>query len=163
MRIIIFSDSHGGVCALRELVASNKDADFFIHLGDCVSEAAVLRADFPDRRILCVMGNCDLACPPGTLSENILNHPDGRIFYTHGHRYGVKKDTGRLLARAKELGAKIACFGHTHAPLCETLGGVILFNPGSTGSPRGGEATYGLLDITNKGISARILPCRQKS
>ena len=37
-----------------------------------------------------------------------------KIFFTHGHKWGVKYSTDRLFYKAKEIGAQIALFGHTH-------------------------------------------------
>ena len=59
-----------------------------------------------------------------------------------------------LFERAKEKGADIALFGHTHTPFYEYRENIHLFNPGSVAN-----SEYGIIDITPSGImciNARI-------
>ena len=52
---------------------------------------------------------------------------------------------------AKENNCNIALFGHTHEKYYSYEDGLHLFNPGSIGSGYGG-ASYGVINITDKGI-----------
>ena len=56
--------------------------------------------------------------------------------------------------KAKEKGADIALFGHTHEPYEEYLPeyGLWLFNPGALSSPARGEPTYGLLTLSGANV-----------
>ena len=51
-----------------------------------------------------------------------------KIWMEHGH---LVPNLMTLAFRAKDHGADIALFGHTHEPLCEYAYGVMLLNPGS--------------------------------
>ena len=66
-----------------------------------------------------------------------------KIWMEHGH---LVPNLMTLAFRAKDHGADIALFGHTHEPLCEYAYGVMLLNPGSAGNRcRGGAARASLL------------------
>ena len=80
------------------------------------------------------------------------------IFYTHGHMYGVKYDLDTLAEAAAARGAEVALFGHTHIPLEEQHGTVLLFNPGSCGRCYTGPDTYGVLTLAN----GRVLRAEHK-
>ena len=66
---------------------------------------------------------------------------------THGHLHGVKLSLLRLRLAAKEAGAQVALFGHTHRR--ELVHGVgtaaTVFNPGSL---RDG-GSYGVIKVTD--------------
>ena len=66
-----------------------------------------------------------------------------KIWMEHGHLF---PSLMTLAYRAKDNGADIALFGHTHEPHCEYAYGVLLLNPGSAGNRcRGGAARASLL------------------
>ena len=53
---------------------------------------------------------------------------------THGHRHGVKQDTGRLLRDARASGVQAVLYGHTHVMNCyQEPDGLWVLNPGSCG------------------------------
>ena len=78
---------------------------------------------------------------------------------THGHTMSVGYDNDRLLQAAKENGADIAMFGHTHLPYLATEDGIMLLNPGSLSKPRqeGWEPSYALLQTDDKGKAYAVL------
>ena len=63
----------------------------------------------------------------------------------------MKYDLYQLAGLARDRGADLALFGRTHIPAREQFGDVTLFNPGSAGMPRHGQATYGLLSLPGGG------------
>lgn len=146
MKILVFSDSHGSIGNMYDAALLHMP-DTVVHLGDHISDANDLSYALPDVEVLRVPGNCDYA---SIQQPSILTELGGvRMFLTHGHLFGVKQGTQRLLAQAKTLGAQIALFGHTHRPLCEQCGGVWLLNPGTCG--RFGSASYGVIEIAPGG------------
>lgn len=151
MRIIVFSDTHGYSRAAQKIFERNEDADAFIFLGDGERELDRMKLCYPDKKILCVAGNCDYA---SMLPDNdIFMARDVKIFFTHGHNWGVKFSTDRLFYKAKEIGAQIALFGHTHCRYYSYEEGVHVLNPGSASCPRDGKApSYAFIDVTDKGI-----------
>ena len=53
-----------------------------------------------------------------------------RIFACHGHRYGVKEGTARLVSEAKKNLCDVALYGHTHEADVHEQEGVLVANPG---------------------------------
>ncbi len=140
MRILIVSDSHGNAKVLQQ-VYQKTQPDHLIHCGDfCTSIDKV-----PGGSSTVVRGNCDYA----NISEEQIWMADTLSFFvTHGHRYQVKSTLLAVQYRAEELGAQIACFGHSHYPVCEQPGPVLLINPGSLVQPRGFYTpTYAMLQL----------------
>ena len=58
------------------------------------------------------------------------------MYVTHGHLYDVKQSPMKLVYRAKELGATIVCFGHSHVLGAEFIDDIFFVNPGSLKKPR---------------------------
>ncbi len=151
MRLVIFSDTHGDFQAAREVVERNQDVYTFIFLGDGEREIDKLRIVYPEKLILNVAGNCDYNS--FTPNNDIYNAGRVKVFFTHGHRFAVKHSTDQLLYRAKEIGAGVVLFGHTHERHYEYREGVHIMNPGSASCPRDGKPpSYGYVDITATGI-----------
>ena len=70
------------------------------------------------------------------MEEIIFKIGDIRVYVTHGHLYDVKQSPMKLIYRAKELGANIVCFGHTHVLGAEYIDDIFFVNPGSLKKPR---------------------------
>lgn len=143
MKVLIVSDSHGMVSELGELKKRHKDeVDLFLHCGDSELPATETVIE----GFVTVQGNCDFEEKYPT--EFIQQANGKNIFITHGHLYGVKSSVQRLLYRAKEVGADIVCFGHSHYLGMEMIEDVLFINPGSLRLPRGRmEKTYVILTI----------------
>ncbi len=123
-----------------------------LHLGDHLSDAEDLANAFDNLDFLYVPGNCDFSTQA---RPSILTECAGkRIFLTHGHLFGVKSGTARLLLEARRLGADIALFGHTHQPFCaREPDGLWVMNPGACSSFR---ASYGVIEISDGEISCSL-------
>ena len=80
-----------------------------------------------------------------------------RIFYTHGHTYGVKYGTSKLSEAARLNKYDIVLYGHTHIAKILYEDGIYIVNPGSCSSPREGRASYAVIDITENGIMPVII------
>ena len=78
------------------------------------------------------------------------------IFATHGHLSNVKRedDFRTLIYQAKEAGADIALFGHTHYQYLAEHDGITLLNPGSAGY--GYYPGYAILNIENGTFTAEL-------
>lgn len=127
-KITVVSDTHGNVSAIEKLFSVFAESDLIIHLGDTSSDGQVIRRNFPDKTYL-LNGNCDFA----KLGENelVLEVEGVKIFACHGDRYGVKRGYDNIAYKAEQEGCNVALFGHTHAPIEKTVGGITLFNPGT--------------------------------
>lgn len=152
MRILVVSDTHRDINALRSAILHQPEAGTVIHLGDGAEEAAQMRAEFPQKQFLQVRGNCDWnsALP----AEGLENVGGKKIFYTHGHIYNVKYGTGSIVSAARAAKADILLFGHTHNPVNRYENGLYIMNPGSL---HGSAGTYGIIDITEAGIVTNVL------
>lgn len=158
MRVIVFSDSHNNFQVLQSIVLAQSKADIFLHLGDGEMELEDLQRRFPKKRIYGVAGNCDWRRSNGPTGEILCEGK--KIFYTHGHTYGVKSGLGDFLRAARKAGAHIALFGHTHTAYNAYADGMYVMNPGAISSPRGGPRSYGMIDITGAGIAVHIISGR---
>ena len=127
-KILIVSDTHGNAKGLEELSALVAENDYIIHLGDGAGDMRELRSRYPDKVFVCA-GNCDFFSPLPDCGELEVEYR--KIFYCHGHHYGVKSDLNALAQEAKRRGADIALYGHTHRALISEEEGVLLINPGT--------------------------------
>lgn len=143
MKALIVSDSHGLTGELEELKQKYENTvDVMIHCGD--SELSPQQIELQGYQV--VNGNCDFG---SSYPNEIIQDVQGvRFFITHGHLYNVKMTMQNLLYRAKEAGAHIACFGHSHIMGAEVVDGVLIINPGSILLPRlRREKTYAILEV----------------
>ena len=140
MLLAVFSDSHGNVRRMADVVDAYKP-DCVLFLGDGVRDAERVRAQHPETRFIILRGNCDHDL---SYEGTALLKLDGvGIFAAHGHEHGVKWSLMRLQLAAQEAGAQVAAFGHTHQPYCERVGGLWMVNPGSCH----GQPCYALIEI----------------
>ncbi|AFJ46347.1 phosphodiesterase [Shimwellia blattae] len=161
MKLMFAADIHGSLPATEQVldIFSRSQAHWLIVLGDVLNHGprnalppGYAPAQVAERlnqvagKIIAVRGNCD-----SEVDQMLLHFPlmapwqqvlldTRRLFLTHGHLYGPDNlpplNPGDVLVS-----------GHTHIPLAERRGEVIVFNPGSVSIPKGGfAASYGMLD-----------------
>ena len=157
MRIIVISDTHGDFWALQQIVERHRrDTELFLFLGDGAREWQEIQELYPELSYDSVRGNCDFGVR--TKDQGLLSTPWGKILYTHGHRFNVKYGLYDLKETARQNGAVIALYGHTHAAYTEYDDGLYVMNPGSPAQPRGGSKPgYGILDLTDAGIVTNLV------
>ncbi len=155
MRIGIVSDSHGDTCVFEKMLAvpGAAEAEMWLHAGDFAPDADDLEI-MSGKRVACVLGNCDLFVD-GVYDETVVEVAGHRIFLTHGHLFNVRFDTAMLAAAAREAGADIAVYGHTHIAL-EEHGDVTVLNPGSIARPRDERRGSFMLVELNAGESPSV-------
>lgn len=156
MRVLVISDTHGNLMNPRRAVLAQPSAEIVIHLGDGEEDVWALKRSFPEKAFLQVKGNCDWASSLPAAGTYTVDLPGRKvkIFYTHGHLYGVKSGLYTVVAAAREQKADVLLFGHTHQALVDYEDGLHLMNPGSLS---GWQPTYGTLDITPQGIVPNIV------
>lgn len=142
-KILVVSDTHRRI---TEVIAfQEKDPhDMLFHLGDLVKDAKTLEKvlHIP---VLCVRGNNDFA-EYETPAQIVVPVYGKRFLLTHGHMERVGAGSAGVLALAKEEGANVALFGHTHRRFDRVIDGVHILNPGAVSSPRDGVRS--LLSLT---------------
>lgn len=144
--LIILSDTHGNRNVAEQLSALAAENDYVVHLGDGAGDMKELRNLYPEKVYACT-GNCDLYAP--LPEEDVLEVEGVRIFYCHGHRYGVKNDLETLASAAKACDCQIALYGHTHLAKISVIDGVTLINPGTMRFAPGKGGSYCYL-VVNK-------------
>lgn len=157
-KILIVSDSHGKTEYLRKAIANMAGTmDRMIHLGDslCSLEAMVDLAGCP---VDMVRGNCDSMLHKLPGSKLVALGPHTALL-THGHQYGGKWGIESMKEAARENNAGIVMFGHTHEPVIEPYGDVVVINPGSISQPRqeGHRPTYVVMNIEEDGRTDYVL------
>lgn len=150
MKILIVSDTHRRDANLVEVLKKEEPIDCLIHLGDVEGSEEYIReiAGCPTHM---VSGNNDFFCDLPREEEFTLGKY--KVLITHGHYYYVSLDTQEIKRQAKSRGVDIVMFGHTHRPLLERSGKVLLLNPGSLAYPRqeGRKPSYILMEIGKSG------------
>ncbi|WP_099352073.1 metallophosphoesterase [Fredinandcohnia onubensis] len=145
MKVLILSDSHGLTKELLDIKERHKnDVEFMLHLGD--SELSSQSEEMSGFSV--VRGNCDFDSNYPNDMIVLLNGL--KVYLTHGHLYNVKMSLMNLSYRAREVGASIVCFGHSHIAGAELIDDVLFINPGSFRLPRmRKEKTYVILEVEN--------------
>nr|WP_263325524.1 metallophosphoesterase [Neobacillus sp. Marseille-Q6967] len=151
-KVLVVSDSHGFTKELEVLRERHiNEVDLMIHCGD----SQLMADDKAINGYLTVMGNCDFT--GGYPLDTITEVAGRKIFVTHGHRYNVKSTLMNLKYKAEEVGADIACFGHSHILGAEVIGGTLFLNPGSIRMPRERiERTYVILELIDEKIKMTV-------
>ena len=151
MKIIVVSDTHGNSASLERVMQLNRDADVVVHCGDSRGELEDVKLRYPDKMYCDVKGNCDLGSAlPLTRTFTL----DGFTFLvTHGHAYQVKFGLENLVRAAKETGADVAFYGHTHIADDRVIDGVRVLNPGACG---GWGASFAVVETVNGQLLTNI-------
>ena len=136
IRALILSDIHGETTTLRwlleEVWKQVGPIDAYICLGDGVRDfdnaEAFIRQRDEHATMYAVRGNCDFtAAHP----DRLVIHLGGlKIYLTHGHIHRVKGGLDYMRSAAREAGADIALYGHTHRANVEYTTPWLL-NPGA--------------------------------
>lgn len=146
MRILVVSDTHGDLRTLMKAVNAQPSAEIIVHCGDGDEQVQYLKDTIKDKMIVGVRGNCDWCS--NLLSKEILSVCGKKIFITHGHLYNAKVGMYNIMCAAREEKADVLLFGHTHNAMTYYEDGLYVMNPGSCS---GYMASYGYIDITDKG------------
>lgn len=148
MRILVLSDSHGGVTQMRQAVELT-EPNHILFLGDCLPDADKLHRAFPDIPMTTVPGNCDWGSTDEP--ERLLELRGKRILMMHGHTRNVKYTLMNATYAAREYGAEVLLFGHTHHAMVDNDGTLWTMNPGSIGDRT--APTYGIITINDRALT----------
>jgi len=151
-RLIFASDSHGHFIDYFAEQCMDGEYAHIIHLGDYVRDAEELEQRV-HRNVIHVAGNCDMFSR--CAKEAMLRVEDVKILICHGDKFNVKSSLYGLSLRAREVGAKLALYGHTHFADVTDDGGIILANPGAL---QNGRYAVAEIDGENINIIQRYIP-----
>lgn len=150
MRILIVSDTHKSHANLEMALERAGHIDLLIHLGDVEG-----KEDYIETLVDCPMhiisGNNDFFSSLPREEEFFIG--EHHIFITHGHGYFVDMGEERLKEEARDRGADIVMYGHTHMPALTIEPDLVTLNPGSIAYPRqlGRRPSYIMMRVDNKG------------
>lgn len=152
MEILVLSDSHGKVDHMVRAVEQFPPRQV-LHLGDCVGTLQALERQFP--QLPGDHGSRQL--PTGARPESrsaCLEIEGVRILMLHGHTRHVKSSPMAAVYAAREYGADVLLFGHTHVPLVDYDGALWVMNPGAAGDYT--RPTCGLLTIREGAVICSV-------
>ena len=150
MKVLIVSDTHKKNDNFFRAVELEEPLDMVIHCGDIEGSEYAISAR-AGCQVEMVAGNNDF------FSQLPMEREFGigkyHIWVTHGHHYYVSVGTEVLKEEARARGADIVFFGHTHRPMLDLDGDVVVVNPGSLSYPRqeGRQPAYVVMEIDARG------------
>src|SRR5262249_38416288 len=158
MRLAVISDTHLPR-RTRELpprlVAECRAADLILHAGDFTAVSVLVELELLGP-VAAVYGNCD--------DESLAQHlPIGRGVEADGASIGMVHDSGPADGRAARMRARFpgchaVVFGHSHLPVIEQVGDLLLLNPGSAiERRRAPTCTMALVDVADGRIDAYLI------
>lgn len=160
VRIGVIADTHGlfDASIKRHFAGVAR----IIHAGD-IGDRAVIDRLGEIAPVIAVSGNVDKYERSGFPCEAVVNLGGYRIAIRHiVYQGGTLTNEGR--AFLERVQPDVCIFGHTHRPVIEHLGNILLLNPGSAGPkrfslPRG----LGVLTLTDAGPVGSLFRLRDSS
>lgn len=156
MKIGVISDTHGSLYFYEKALEIIGSWDYIIHCGDVLPKGRSIEGGYdPEalgkkldlkKNIFFAEGNGDY------YSKGLMPHAEfkkemclplgkHKVFVTHGHLYSKMS----LLMKAKEAGASIVCYGHSHVKELAFYDDMLILNPGSTTLPRDGSRSCAVI------------------
>lgn len=166
MKIGVMSDSHGNIEYVRKAVECmmEEEVDYIIHLGD----------DYYDTRILDILPVNVIRVPgiyeavykdvsvPNRLVEDIA---DLKVLITHT-KNSQRNDLPNDIKPEEYIVSRkidIVLFGHSHSFYARVEDGILMVNPGHLKAEgKGGEATFAILDISNRNIDVKMVNIKKE-
>ncbi len=146
MKIMIVSDTHKAHGNLKQALENEDNIDMFIHLGDAEGAEDYIAA-LAGCPVHMVRGNNDFFSDLPREEEFFIG--GHHVFITHGHYYYVGMTEEHLKEEARDRGAEVVMYGHTHRPSLTEEGGLVVLNPGSIAYPRqmGRRSSYMIMEL----------------
>ncbi len=143
---LVISDSHGNIDNVMRAVKTAGRVDGIIFLGDGIRDIEYIKSTLEQLNVYAVLGNCDhFSALSDYKKVESFCFEGKKIVITHGDLYGAKYGDSGLLLLAREHGADIVLYGHTHIARETQIDGVYLCNPGSIGGYS--DASFGVLTL----------------
>jgi putative phosphoesterase len=152
VKIGVISDTHNFLDPkIPELFAG---VGHILHAGD-IGNATIISELEEIAPVTAIYGNTDMNLP---FKETEVIELAARKFLIH-HIVNPHAPGERVKERIARARPDVVVFGHTHRTFCETIGGVLYFNPGSAGKPKFGLGrTVAILHCDAKEIRHEFLP-----
>ncbi|MFP3483160.1 MAG: YfcE family phosphodiesterase [Caldivirga sp.] len=156
VKIAVLGDSHiasGGLpngCLLNMVKVGG--FDLLVHVGD-LSNEQVLKELEGIGKLVVVAGETD---PMQLPDKEIIDVEGVRLLVIHGHQKEARLHLRRMV---NYFNARLVLMGHTHRPMVQDLGGVLVVNPGSFTGFNGSSETMAILELAGGRINIRIQGC----
>ncbi len=149
MKILVISDSHGQHDNV-DLAIEREMPDRIFHLGDGDGCEEYIEA-VGECPLEIVRGNCDFYSD--LPAEVVMRVGEHVVMLTHGHYYNVNYGPDMLIDAAREKGADMVFYGHTHVPEIFYEEDLMVMNPGSISYPRqeNRRPSYGVIEMEKTG------------
>ena len=138
MRYLVLSDTHGNTRDAAKVLEHWKGMiDGVLHLGDNARDLKFLETEYgrtPELAFAGVNGNCDM--PSSVPYKRLFDVEGRRVLMCHGHLYHVGMGLSTIAQKARDMGANIVLFGHTHVPVNIEEKGILFLNPGARSANR---------------------------
>ena len=131
MKIGVISDTHNHLDP--KVHGLFMGVDQILHAGD-IGSATIIYELEKIAPVTAVCGNTDAGLP---FKETEVIELGTRKFLIH-HIVNPHSPGDCVKERIARAHPQVVVFGHTHRTFCETIGGVLYFNPGSAGKPKFG-------------------------
>lgn len=160
MKILIVSDTHRKNDIYLQLVKKYAPLDMVIHCGDLEGAEYTIESAV-DCPVHMVAGNNDFFSSVPMEDEFMIgNH---RVLLSHGHHYYISMGNELIKDEARSRGVDIVMYGHTHKPVIERDGDLLVINPGSLTYPRqeGRKPSYAVMTVDeddNIEVEIKYLP-----
>ncbi len=155
-RVAVFSDTHGRFTRLPAALDKIEKAggvEMVLHLGDYGADAETIAERLKNVPFAAVRGNNDYFS--NLPRKRIVQVGDALLYMVHGDAY---YNLGPLIREAKKERCAAALFGHTHEPLLQADGELLIVNPGSLSLPRRGyKASFALLEIDGADVNVKMI------
>jgi uncharacterized protein len=151
VKIGVISDTHGFLDPqIQKLFAG---VAHILHAGD-IGDAFIAFELEQIAPVTIVLGNTDLGL---RFKETEVVELAARKFLVH-HIVNPHAPSDKLKARITRERPDAIIFGHTHKRFCETIGGILFFNPGYSGKPKfGTERSAAIFHCDEKVIRPEFL------
>ena len=152
MKLGIISDTHGFLDPKISRIFAG--VGHILHAGD-VGDSYIAFELAQIAPVTLVVGNTDLGL---SFKETEVVELAARKFLVH-HIVNPHAPAEKLKLRLERERPDVVVFGHTHQRFCETLGGILFFNPGYAGKPKpGAERWAAILHCDEKEIRPEFIP-----
>jgi uncharacterized protein len=151
VKIGVISDTHGFLDPkIPELFAG---VEHILHAGDIGDPFIPFELE-QIAPLTIVLGNND---PGMSFKETEVVTLADKKFLIH-HIVNPLALTDKLKSKIRRARPNVIVFGHTHKKFCETIGGILFFNPGYAGKPKfGAERGAAILHCDEKGIRPEFI------
>ncbi len=153
-RIAVVADSHNLFSRLPLAAEKLGEVDMLFHLGDYAIDAERVSEALGGVPFFAVKGNNDVGSAYPERRIELVE--DAWIMLVHGDRF---YNLYQLIHTARENRCGAVLFGHTHMPLLQADGELLIVNPGSLSLPRRGhKPSCALLEVEGKDINVIMIP-----